>query len=206
MPIPIRLDEEHDIHAVLGEWGEHIERAAREHFPSLSVSRAEHHHEEVLFLLEKGRERGEIVLRWDPAAPHEISIFPQPALVVQAAQAKAGSLARRVAAACLIAASALWLGAAIGFWKDFLAIASLQGKLVVVAIGVVAWLASSLGLAALAYYLVRRSHHAIDAPRAERDREWLDHELWPWLLGALEELTQRARQDTALAHRLAADF
>lgn len=206
MPIPIRLEDEHDIHAVLGEWAEEIARAVREHFPSLTVSRAEHHHEEVLFLLEKGRERGEIVLRWDPAAPHEISIFPQPALAVQAARAKADSLARRVAAACLIAASALWLGAAIGFWKDFLAIASLQGKLAVVAIGIVSWLASSFGLAALAYYLVRRSHHAIDAPRAERDRDWLDHDLWPWLLGALEELSQRARQDTALAHRLAADF
>jgi hypothetical protein len=206
MPIPIRLEEGHGIRSVLGEWAQHIERAVREHFPALEVARTEHDHAFILHLSEKGALRGEVVLRWDPAAPHELSIFPQPAREGAARKAHADTLAYRVAAACVIAASALWLGAAVGFWKDFMDIGGMRGKVVVLTVAVLAWVFSSFGLAMAAYYLVGRSHRAIDAPRVERSRQWLDEVLWPWLLGALDELSQRARSDPGLAGRLAADF
>jgi hypothetical protein len=203
MPIPIRLEQEHGIDSVLGEWAQHLERALRAHFPALGVSRSEHEREIVLLLSEGGMARGEVVLRWDRAAPHEINVFPQPPHAVAHNGGKGDTLAFRVAAACLIAATALWLGAAIGFWNDFLAIPDLRGKVVVLVIAFSAWILSSFALAAIAYYVVHRSHRAIDAPRTERGRQWLDTQLWPWLQGALDELQQRARDDEDLARRLA---
>jgi len=74
---------------------------------------------------------------------------------------------------------------------------------VVLVIAFSAWILSSLVLAAIAYYVVHRSHRAIDAPRTERGRQWLDTELWPWLQDELDHLQQRARKDEALARRLA---
>lgn len=203
MPIPIRLEPDHGIRSVLGEWAQHLERALRAHFPTLGVSRSEHEREIVLLLSEGGMARGEVVLRWDRAAPHEINVFPQPAHATADGGAKGDALAFRVAAACVIAATALWLGAAIGFWNDFLAIPDLRGKAVVLLIAVLAWAVTTFGLAAAAYYVVHRSHRAIDAPRTERGRQWLDTQLWPWLQRALDELQQRAREDEALARRLA---
>ena len=203
MPIPIRLEQGHGIRSVLGEWAQHIEHALRDHFPAMNVSHTEHEREFVLFLSEGGTARGEIVLRWDRAAPHELSIFPQAPRVAQASRTKYDALAWRVAAACVIAACALWLGAAIGFWNDFLAIQGLRGKLVVLLVGLIAWIFTTFGLAAAAYYIVARSHRAIEAPRVERGRQWLDTQLWPWLQRALDELQQRAREDEELARRLA---
>ena len=203
MPIPIRLEQDHAVDSVLGEWAQHLEHALRAHFPALGVSRSEHEHEIVLLLSEGGMARGEVVLRWERAAPHEINIFPQPPHGAAHNGAKGDTLALRVAAACLIAATALWLGAAIGFWNDFLAIPDLRGKVVVLVIAFSAWILSSLVLAAIAYYVVHRSHRAIDAPRTERGRQWLDTELWPWLQDELDHLQQRARKDEALARRLA---
>ena len=203
MPIPIRLDQDQGMRGVLGEWAQHLERALRAHFPTLGVSRSEHDGEIVLLLSEAGMERAELVLRWDRAAPHEINVFPQPPHAAGESGPKRDTLAIRVAAACLIAASALWLGAAVGFWNDFLAIPDLRGKVVVLVIAFSAWILTSFGLAALAYYVVHRSHRAIDAPRSERGRQWLDTQLWPWLQATLDELQQRAREDDALARRLA---
>jgi hypothetical protein len=203
MPIPIRLEQGQGIDTVLNEWAQHLEHALRAHFPALGVSRSEHESEIVLSLSEGGMPRGEVVLRSDDAAPHEINIFPQPPHGAAHNGAKGDTLAFRVAAACLIAGTALWLGAAIGFWNDFLAIPDLRGKVVVLVIAFSAWILSSLVLAAIAYYVVHRSHRALDAPRTERGRQWLDTELWPWLQDELEELQQRAREDEALARRLA---
>jgi hypothetical protein len=204
MPIPIRLEEGQGIRGVLGEWVQHLEEGLREHFPALSVSHgAAHDTEQVLLLAERGRARGEIVLRWDRSAPHEISIFPRPPGAAAQGRAHADTLALRVAVACVIAATALWFGAAIGFWDAFLAIGDLRGKVVVLVVAFSAWILTTAALAALAYYLVRRSHRAIDAPRAERSREWLDLELWPWLQVELDHLQRRAREDEALARRLA---
>jgi hypothetical protein len=203
MPIPIRLDQDQGVDSVLGEWAQHLERALRAHFPALGVARSEHEGEIVLLLNEGGTARAEVVLRWDRAAPHEISIFPRPPRAAAERRAQADTLALRVAVACVIAATALWLGAAIGFWSAFMAISDLRGKVVVLVIAFSAWILTTAGLAALAYYLVHRSHHAIDAPRAERSREWLDIELWPWLQVELDHLQRRAREDEALARRLA---
>ena len=203
MPIPIRLEQGQGIDSVLGEWAQHLEHALRAQFPALGVSRSEHEREIVLSLSEGGMARGEVVLRWERAAPHEINVFPQPPHAASDSGAKGDTLAFRVAAACVIAATALWLGAAIGFWNEFLAIPDLRGKVVVLVIAFSAWIFSSFVLAAIAYYVVHRSHRAIDAPRTERGRQWLDEELWPWLQDELEELQQRAREDEALAQRLA---
>lgn len=205
MPIPIRLEDGHAIEDVLDGWAQHIEGALREHFgPALSVSRAGHDDDEqVLSVSQGGTPRGEIVLRWDRAAPHEISIFPQPARAAVEGRAKGDTLAFRVAAGCFIAATALWAGAAIGFWSDFAEIRDLRGKVVVLVVAFSAWVLTSFGLAAAAYFLIRRSHRALDAPRVERHREWLDLELWPWLQVELDYLQQRAREDEELARRLA---
>jgi hypothetical protein len=206
MPIPISLEEGHGIRSVLGEWAQHIERAVRDHFPAMGVARIEEEHEIVLFLSEQGAPRGELVLRWDPAAPHELNIFPQPAREAAASRAKAHALAFRVAVACVIAVCALWLGAAVGLWGEFTRMSDTRDKTAIALIGAFAWVSSTAGLALLVYYLVQRSHRAIDAPRLERSRQWLDIELWPWLLAVIEEVSQRARQDPALAQRLAADL
>jgi len=206
MPIPISLGEGHGIRSVLEEWAQHIEHALRTNFPAFSVSRTEHDHELVLLLGEKGTVRGELVLRWDPAAPHQINIFARPAREAAEGRARADALAFKVAAACVIAACALWLGAAIGYWNDFMQIRDMRGKMVVLTVAVLGWVLSTAGLAAAAYYIVERSHRAIDTPRVARSRQWLDSELDPWLLAVLEELSQRARKDAALARRLAADF
>ena len=204
MPIPIRLEEDQGIRGVLGEWAQHLEEGLRDQFPALSVSHsAAHDAEQVLHLGERGTARGEIVLRWDRAAPNEISIFPRPPRAAAERRARADTLAVRVAVACVIAVTALWLGAAIGFWSAFLAIGDLRGKVVVLVIAFSAWILTTAALAALAYYLVRRSHRAIDAPRTQRSREWLDIELWPWLQVELDHLQGRAREDEALARRLA---
>ena len=82
--------------------------------------------------------------------------------------------------------------------------ADMRDKMAIVLIGVLAWI-STTGLAALAYHLVRRSHRAIDLPRAERSRQWVAGEIEPWLLAVLDETVQRARADAGLARRLAAD-
>lgn len=204
MPIAIRLEEGQGIDGVLGAWAQHIEEGLREHFPALSVSHgAAHDAEQVLHLGERGTARGEIVLRWDGAAPNEISIFPRPPRAAAEGRAKADTLAVRVAVACIIAATALWLGAAVGFWSAFLAIGDLRGKVVVLVMAFGGWIVTTFGLAAMAYYLVRRSHRALDAPRAERRQEWLDIELWPWLQVELDHLQRCAREDEALARRLA---
>jgi hypothetical protein len=203
MPIPIRLEQDHGIDSVLGEWAQYLEHALRAHFPALGVARSEHEREIVLLLSERGMARGEVVLRWDRAAPHEIDVFPQPPHAAAHNGAKGGTLAIRVATACVIAATALWLGAAIGFWNDFLAIPDLRGKVVVLVLAFSAWILTSLALAAVAYYLVHRSHRAIDAPRTEGGRQWLDTQLWPWLQGEVEQLQRRARADKGLARRLA---
>ena len=81
----------------------------------------------------------------------------------------------------------------------------MRDKMAIVLIGVLAWIVSTAGLAALAYQLVRRSHRAIDLPRAERNRQWVESEIEPWLLAVLDETVQRARSETGLARRLAAD-
>lgn len=203
MPIPIRLEDGQEVRGVLGEWAQHLEEGLRHQFPALSVSHAADDEEQVIVLGERGKARGEIVLRWERAAPHEISIFPRPPHAAAERRAHADTLAVRVAVACVIAATALWLGAAIGFWSAFMAIGDLRGKVVVLVIAFSAWILTTAGLAALAYYLVHRSHRAIDAPRAERSREWLDIELWPWLQVELDHQQQRAREDEALARRLA---
>ena len=203
MPIPIRLDDDHGIGSVLDEWAQHLERALREHFPSLGVARSEHDGEIVLLLSEAGMARGEVVLRWDGAAPHEINVSPHPPHATGESGVKRDTLALRVAAACVIAASALWLGAVIGFWSDFVAIPDLRGKAVVVVIGFSAWIFTSFALAGVAYYVVHRSHRAIDAPRTERGRQWVETELAPWLEDELDELQERAREDETLARRLA---
>jgi hypothetical protein len=204
MPIPIRLEDGQEIRGVLGEWAQHLEEGLRHQFPALGVSHgAADDEEQVILLGERGTVRGEIVLRWDRAAPREISIFPRPPRAAAERRVRADTLAVRVAVACVIAVTALWLGAAIGFWKAFLAIGDLRGKVVVLVVAFSAWIVTTAGLAALAYYLVRRSHRAIDAPRTERSREWVDIELWPWLQVELDHLQQRAREDEALARRLA---
>jgi hypothetical protein len=203
MPIPIRLEQGHGIDGVLGEWAQHLEHALRAHFPTLGVSRSEHEREIVLLLSEGGMARGEVVLRWERAAPHEINVFPQPPHAGAHHGAKGDTLAFRVAAACLIAATALWLGAAIGFWNDFLAIPDLRGKVVVLVIAFSAWILSSFVLAAIGYYVVHRSHRTIDAPRTERGRQWLDTQLSPWLHDELDYLQQRAHKDESLSRRLA---
>jgi len=154
-------------------------------------------------LSEGGMARGEVVLRWERAAPHEINVFPQPPHAGAHHGAKGDTLAFRVAAACLIAATALWLGAAIGFWNDFLAIPDMRGKVVVLVIAFSAWILSSFVLAAIGYYVVHRSHRAIDAPRTERGRQWLDTQLSPWLHDELDYLQQRAHKDESLSRRLA---
>ena len=204
MPIPIRLEDGQEVRGVLGEWAQHLEEGLRHQFPALSVSHgAADDEEQVIVLGERGKARGEIVLRWDRAAPHEISIFPRLPRAAAERREQADTLAVRVAVACVIAATALWLGAAIGFWSAFMAIGDLRGKVVVLVIAFSAWILTTAGLAALAYYLVHRSHRALDAPRAERSREWLDIELWPWLQVELDHLQRRAREDHALARRLA---
>jgi hypothetical protein len=203
MPISIRLEQGHGIDGVLGEWAQHLEHALRAHFPTLGVSRSEHEREIVLLLSEGGMARGEVVLRWERAAPHEINVFPQPPHAGAHHGAKGDTLAFRVGAACLIAATALWLGAAIGFWNDFLAIPDLRGKVVVLVIAFSAWILSSFVLAAIGYYVVHRSHRAIDAPRTERGRQWLDTQLSPWLHDELDYLQQRAHKDESLSRRLA---
>jgi hypothetical protein len=203
MPISIRLEQGHGIDGVLGEWAQHLEHALRAHFPTLGVSRNEHEREIVLLLSEGGMARGEVVLRWERAAPHEINVFPQPPHAGAHHGAKGDTLAFRVAAACLIAATALWLGAAIGFWNDFLAIPDLRGKVVVLVIAFSGWILSSFVLAAIGYYVVHRSHRAIDAPRTERGRQWLDTQLSPWLHDELDYLQQRAHKDESLSRRLA---
>ena len=203
MPIPIRLEEGHGIRSVLGEWAQHIERELHAHFPAMSVSRTEQDHEMVLVLGEGGAARAEIVLRWHRSAPNEINIFPRPPGASAESKAKAGTLAFRVAAACVIAVCALWLGAAIGYWNDFRAISGVRDKAVVLLVAAVAWVLTTSGLAVAAYHLVERSHRAIDAPRVQRSRQWIDTELWPWLQAVLGELQQRARKDLALALRLA---
>jgi hypothetical protein len=51
--------------------------------------------------------------------------------------------------------------------------------------------------------VVHRSHRAIDAPRTERGRQWLDTQLSPWLHDELDYLQQRAHKDESLSRRLA---
>ena len=187
MPIPIRLEEGQGIRRVLGEWGQHVERALRQHFPAMRVSRIEHERELLLFLSEQGAPRAEIVVRWERAAPNEIGIFPQPPRASLASRTMAHTLAVRVAAACMIAACAIWAGAAVGFWSSFWEIPDLRARLVVLALAVVCWGASTFGLAFAAYYVVGRLHRALDAPRVKRSREWIDVELWPWLDAVLKE-------------------
>ena len=205
MAIRIRPEQDQTVDAVLDEWAQHLERAMRDHFPALGVAREDHGQEVLLLLSEKGAARGEVVLRWDRAAPHELSIYPQPARQAAASRAKGDALAMRVAAACVIAVCAVWFGIAAGLWSEFMKMADMRDKMAIVLIGVLAWIVSSAGLAALAYHLVRRSHRAIDLPRAERSRQWVESEIEPWLLAVLDETLQRARNDADLARRLAAD-
>ena len=187
MPIPIRLEEGQGIRSVLGAWAQHVERALREHFPTMRVSRIEHEQELLLFLSDRGTPRAEIVLRWERAAPNEIGIFPQPPRASMESRARAHTLAFRVAAACVIAVCALWLGAVAGYWNSFWGIPELRARLLVVAVAVVGWAASTFGLAFAAYYLFVRLHRAVDAPRVQRNRQWIDAELWPWLQAVLKE-------------------
>ena len=204
MAIRIRVENQ-TIGEVLDEWAQHLERAVRDHFPALGVAREAHDREILLLLSEKGAARGEVVLRWDRAAPHELSIYPQPAREAAASKAKGDALARRVALACVIAVCAVWFGIAAGLWSEFMKMADMRDKMAIVLIGVLAWIVSTAGLAVLAYHLVRRSHRAIDLPRAERSRQWVENEIEPWLRAVLDETMQRARGDAELARRLAAD-
>ena len=203
MAIRIRPEEDQTVGAVLDEWAQHLERAVRDHFPALGVAREDHGDEMVLLLSESGAERGELVLRWDPAAPNELSIDPQPVREAADSQAKADALAKRVAVACVIAVCAVWFGIAAGLWSEFMKMADMRDKMAIVLIGVLAWVVSTTGLAVLAYHLVRRSHRAIALPGAERSREWVEGEIRPWLLAVLNETVQRARSDAELARRLA---
>jgi hypothetical protein len=205
MAIRIRPEQDQTIGEVLDEWAQHLERAVRDHFPALGLAREQHDHEVFLLLSEKGAARGEIVLRWDRAAPHELSIYPQPVREAAASKAKGDALAMRVAVACVIAVCAVWFGIAAGLWSEFMKMADMRDKMAIVLIGVLAWIVSTSGLALLAYHLVRRSHRAIDLPRAERSRQWVESEIEPWLLAVLDEALQRARTDPGLARRLAAD-
>jgi hypothetical protein len=206
MAIRIRLEQDQTVGEVLDEWAQHLERASRDHFPALGVAREEHDQEVVLLLSEKGAARGELVLRWDRAAPHELSIYPQPAREAAGSNAKGDALAMRVAVACVIAVCAVWFGIAAGLWSEFMKMADMRDKMAIVLIGVLAWIVSTTGVAALAYQLVRRSHRALDLPRAERSRQWLESEIEPWLLAVLDDTLQRARSDAGLARRLAADL
>jgi hypothetical protein len=106
----------------------------------------------------------------------------------------------------VIAVCAVWFGIAAGLWSEFMKMADMRDKMAIVLIGVLAWVLSTTGLALLAYHLVRRSHRAIGLPRAERSRQWVENEIAPWLLAVLDETLQRARNDAALARRLAADL
>lgn len=187
MPIPIRLEEGQGIRNVLGDWAQHVERALHQHFPVMRVSRIEQENELVLFLSHQGTPRAEIMLRWDRSAPNEINIFPQPPRASAEKRARAHTLGFRIAAACVIAVCALWLGAVTGFWNSFWAIPELRARLLVLAVAVVGWAISTFGLAFAAYYIVVRLHRAVDAPRVERSRQWIDTELWPWLEAVLKE-------------------
>jgi len=205
MAIRIRPEEDQSVGEVLDEWAQYLERAVRDHFPALGVAREDHGDEIVLLLSERGAERGELVLRCEPAAPYQLSVHAQPVREAADSKAKADALAKRVAIACVIAVCAVWFGIAAGLWSEFMKMADMRDKMAIVLIGVLAWMVSTTGLAVLAYHLVRRSHRAIALPGVQRSREWLEDEIEPWLLAVLGETLQRARSDAELARRLAVE-
>ena len=206
MAIRIRPAEDQTVGEVLDEWAQYLERALRDHFPALGVAREDQDHEIVLLLSERGAERGELVLRCGPGAAQELTIHAQPVGEAADSRAKSDALAKRVAVACVIAVCAVWFGIAAGLWSEFMKMADMRDKMAIVLIGVLAWVVSTAGLAVLAYHLVRRSHRAIDLPRVQRSREWVEEEIEPWLLAVLNETVQRARSDAELARRLAVDL